>query len=54
VGAELRDMPAWLDTDLYVNVPLEQTYRAAWDVCPADFRYLVEHGTPPDEIVPSE
>jgi hypothetical protein len=54
VGAELRDMPAWLDTDLYVNVPLERTYRAAWDVCPADFRYLVEHGTPPDEIVPSE
>ena len=53
VGAELPDMPAWLDVDLYVNVPLEQTYRAAWDVCPADFRHLVEHGTLPDENVPS-
>jgi hypothetical protein len=53
VGAELPDMPAWLDTDYYVNVPLEPTYRAAWDVCPADFRFLVEHGTLPDEIVPS-
>jgi len=52
VGAELPDMPAWLDTDLYVNVPLEPTYRAAWDVCPADFRYLVEHGAPPDEDLP--
>lgn len=50
VGAELPDTPAWLDSDLYVNVPLEQTYRAAWDVCPADFRHLVEHGTLPDEL----
>jgi hypothetical protein len=54
VGAELPDMPAWLDTDLYVNVPLEPTYRAAWDVCPADFRHLVEHGTLPDEDLPPE
>ena len=52
VGAELPDMPAWLDTDLYVNVPLEPTYRAAWDVCPADFRHLVEHGALPDENLP--
>ena len=52
VGAELPDMPAWLDADLYVNVPLEPTYRAAWDVCPADFRHLVEHGTLPDENLP--
>ncbi len=52
VGAELPDMPAWLDIDLYVNVPLEPTYRAAWDVCPADFRHLVEHGALPDENLP--
>ena len=45
-------MPAWLDTDLYVNVPLEPTYQAAWDVCPPDFRYLVEHGALPDENPP--
>ena len=44
VGAKLPDMPAWLDADLYVNVPLESTYSAAWNVCPSDFRHLVEHG----------
>ena len=52
VGAELPDMPAWLDTDLYVNVPLERSYRAAWDVCPADFRHLIEYGALPDEKLP--
>jgi hypothetical protein len=54
VGAALPDMPAWLDTDLYVNVPLESTYLMAWNVCPADFRYFVEHGTLSDGIAPSE
>ena len=54
VGGQLPDMPAWLDPDLYVNVPLERTYMAACEVCPVDFRYLVEHGTPPDENGPSE
>lgn len=49
VDAELSDMPAWLDAAFYVNVPLERTYMSAWDVCPPDFRHLVEHGAPPDE-----
>jgi hypothetical protein len=53
VGAELPDMPAWLDTDVYVNTPLERTYRAAWDVCPSDFRHFVEFGSLPDESLPS-
>jgi hypothetical protein len=44
VGADVPDMPAWLDPDLYVSVPLEPTYRAAWEVCPSDFRHLVEYG----------
>ena len=52
VGADLPEMPAWLDTDLYVYVPLEPTYQVAWDVCPPDFRYLVEHGALPDETLP--
>ncbi len=52
VGADLPVMPVWLDTDLYVNLPLEATYRAAWDVCPSDFRSLVEHGRLPDEDLP--
>ena len=41
VGAVLPDLPVWLDTDLYVNVPLGLAYRAAWDVCPPDFRHLM-------------
>ena len=49
VGAAMRDMPAWIDPDFFVDVPLERTYQAAWDVCPSDFRYLVEHGKLPDE-----
>ena len=47
VGADLPEMPVWLDSDLYVNLPLDQTYRAAWDVCPLDFRNLVENGEVP-------
>jgi len=49
VGAVLPDMPAWLDSDEYVDVPLERTYQAAWEASSADFRYLVEHGKLPDE-----
>jgi hypothetical protein len=49
VGAELPDMPAWIDPDSYVPVPLEQSYRSAWEVCPSDFRALVEFGRLPDE-----
>ncbi len=49
VGAIMRDMPAWIDPDVYVDVPLEQTYQSAWEVCPSDFRYLVEHGRLPEE-----
>lgn len=49
VGDSLPDMPAYLDADVYVPVPLEATYRATWATCPADMRYLVEHGALPDE-----
>ena len=44
VGAAMPDMPAWIDPDSFVEVPLERTYQSAGAVCPADFRYLVEHG----------
>jgi len=49
VGAAITDMPAWIDWDEFVEVPLEQAYRTAWDASPADYRYLVEHGRLPDE-----
>jgi hypothetical protein len=49
VGAVLPDMPAYLDHDGYVPVPLEATYQAAFASCPADFRELVETGKLSDE-----
>ncbi len=49
VGAAMPDMPAWLDRDTFVEVPLESSYNAAWATCPADFRTLVETGRLPDE-----
>ena len=54
VGVEdlLRDMPAYLDADSYVPVPLEATYRTTWESCPEDMRAVVERGEPlPDESV---
>lgn len=44
VGDSLPDMPAYLDPDSYVPVPLETTYQASWASCPEDMRELVEHG----------
>jgi hypothetical protein len=49
VGDTLADMPAYLDRDGYVPVPLEATYQSAWASCPADFRELVETGKLPGE-----
>ncbi len=49
VGGSMPDMPAWVDQDMSILVPLERTYDSAWAVCPADYRYLVEHGRMPDE-----
>ena len=44
IGDALPDMPAYLDRDGYVPVPLEATYLATWATCPADMRELVETG----------
>ena len=49
VGDVLPDMPAYLDRDGYVPVPLEATYQLAWGTCPPDFRELVETGKLPGE-----
>jgi hypothetical protein len=40
----LPDMPAWLDQDNYVPVPLESTYQATWESCPEDMRMVIEEG----------
>jgi hypothetical protein len=42
VGDSLPDTPLFLDPGWYVNVPLEETYRARWDVTPRPIRDLLE------------
>jgi hypothetical protein len=49
VGGPLPDMPAYLDLDSYVPVPLEATYQTAWKRCPEDMRTFVETGAPPQD-----
>ena len=49
VRAFIPDMPAYIEPDFYVCVPLEETYTKAWNSCPKDMRYLVEHGKMPNE-----
>jgi hypothetical protein len=44
VGDALPDMPLFLHTDWYVNVPLEVTYQAAYRGVPAFWRNVVEGG----------
>jgi hypothetical protein len=41
VGDLLPDARLFLAPGWYVNVPLEQTYMAAWDVTPKPIRDLV-------------
>lgn len=45
-GDTLPDMPAYLDPDSWIPVPLETTYQATWASCPEDMREAVEHGEP--------
>ncbi len=40
-GDVLPDAPLFLEPGWYVNVPLEQTYVASWDVTPKPIRDLV-------------
>ena len=42
VGWPLPDMPLFLKSDLYVQVPLEATYRSAWKAVPAVWRNVLE------------
>ncbi|MDB5292474.1 MAG: hypothetical protein JWL69_3715 [Phycisphaerales bacterium] len=42
VGRPLPDMPLFLKSDLYVQVPLEETYRSAWKALPAVWRNVLE------------
>ena len=42
VGDLLPDVPLFLAPGWYVNIPLEQTYAASWEVTPKPIRELVE------------
>jgi hypothetical protein len=44
VGDTLIDMPLFLDPGRYVAVPLEETYRAAFDSVPRRWRTVLEPG----------
>jgi hypothetical protein len=46
VGDVLPDMPAYLDAESWVPVPLEATYQATWASCPEDMREAAERGGP--------
>ena len=41
IGAELPEMPLFLTVETYVPVPLETTYRSAWDAVPARWRAVL-------------
>jgi hypothetical protein len=49
VADKLPDMPAYLEHNGYIPVPLEETYQTAWATCPADVREYVETGRVPGE-----
>jgi len=42
VGAPLPDMALFLTPDVYVLVPLEKTYRSAWEAVPAFWQKVLE------------
>lgn len=44
VGGMLCDMPLFLSPEVYVPVPLEATYQAAWATVPAYWRDVLEGG----------
>ena len=46
VGQSLPDMPLFLVEDWYVNVPLEETYQATWNVLPVELRRLFGSDAP--------
>lgn len=48
LGAALPEMPLFLWNDFHIMVPLESTYRVAWDAAPDEFRIAVETGVVPD------
>lgn len=42
VGSRLPDMPLFLSPEIYVPVPLEETYQSAWETVPAYWREVLD------------
>ncbi|MFM9964805.1 MAG: hypothetical protein ACKV2Q_26660 [Planctomycetaceae bacterium] len=42
VGQDLPEMPLFLSLDRYINVPLEPTYRCAYEGVPERWRRVIE------------
>ena len=42
IGSQLAEMPLFLSPERYINVPLELTYRAAWEGVPQCWRDVIE------------
>lgn len=42
VGDPLPDLPLFLDEGVHVDVPLEETYQATWNVLPVELRELLD------------
>jgi len=42
VGREVIEMPLFLEPEIYVNVPLEATYEAAYDAVPRRWKVVLE------------
>lgn len=54
VGLLLPPMPLFLTVERYVDVPLEETYRSAWEAVPKFWRDVVEHDGPPETALSME
>ena len=46
VGDPLPVMPLFLDWNLHINVPLEESYQTTWNVLPVELRRLVDLESP--------
>ena len=42
VGDKLPDMPLFLEPEVFVEVPLETTYMAAWEAVPARWQQVID------------
>jgi hypothetical protein len=48
VDDDLPDMPLFLASGMHIRVPLEPTYRTAWEASPEEMRIAVETGILPE------